>query len=112
MQLEFLDVAGCNSITDEGIRALDLLVALQRLSLFGCDRVSLDCLRARPWAGTLRALDLRRCRTGNIDAAAFYPFRRLQTLSLGVRAVCDTAVQSLSQLAAVRTLNMTRAADC
>jgi hypothetical protein len=108
VQLEFLDVAGCNSITDDGIRALDLLAALQRLSLFGCDRISLECLRARPWAGTLRALDLRRCSMRNIDATAFSPFRRLQTVSLGVRAVCNTAVQSLSHLAAVRTLNLTR----
>ena len=108
VQLQSLDFTFCNLITDVGIRALDPLVALQNLSLFGCDEVSLECLRARPWAGTVRTLDLRRCSMGNTDVTAFYPFRRLQTISLGVRAVCDTAVQSLSQLAAVRTLNLTR----
>ena len=108
VQLELLDVTGCDLITDEGIQALDQLVVLQSLSSSGCNGISLECLRKRPWAGTLRALDFRRCSMGNTDATAFDPFRRLQTLSLGGRAVCDTAVQSLSRLAAVQTLNLTR----
>ena len=112
--LTAVDLTNCTEITNIDIQALApladtmLLVVLQSLSLSGCNGISLECLRTRPWAGTLRALDFRRCSMGNTDATAFDPFRRLQTLSLGGRAVCDTAVQSLSRLAAVQTLNLTR----
>jgi len=107
-ELTSLELRGCSSMTEDGVRSLGRLSALMSLNLESCTQVTDEEVRALTCLTGLKKLDLDSCnRVTDQGVCALTSLSALTSLNLGdCEKVSDEGVRALAGLTGLRNLDL------